>query len=112
MGHYAAEMQCDKCGNIHCKCVLKPDNTDTKKWIVETENNYTVIQVGDYDKKYATLPSKFGPVDGMPLLRRCKRKHFDLKSEAQAHAKQLIEEAIFELKKRLHELESVRSAMK
>lgn len=112
MGHYAAEMQCDKCGNTRCNCVLKPDNSDAEKWIVEIENYFTVIQVRDYDKKYATLPGKFGPVDGMPLLRRCKRKHFDVKSDAQAHAKQLIDETISELKGKLIALEAVRSVMK
>jgi hypothetical protein len=78
---------------------------------VETENNYQVIQVGEYDKKYATVPSKYGPMDGMPLLRRCKRQHFDKKQEAEAHAKQLLDELISEYEKKLSTLRETRRGL-
>jgi hypothetical protein len=110
MGHYAAEMSCSECGKLRCTCAIVP-NQDTKKWIVEIENNYQVIQVDAYDKKYATLPGKYGPIDGMPFLRRCKRKHFDIKSEAQTHAKQLLDELISEREEKLKELKEIRSVM-
>ena len=39
MGHYAAEMMCDTCGNLRCTCQAPPDPCDSK-WVLF---NYTAI---------------------------------------------------------------------
>jgi hypothetical protein len=45
MGHYAAEMQCDKCGNLRCTCPPPPDKTQNH-WVVG--DGYTVLQAQAY----------------------------------------------------------------
>ena len=108
MGHYASEMMCDRCGFTRCQCALLPPPPNTN-WIVD--NDYSVIQVCDFDVKYARVQTKYGPIDGMPMARRMGRTEFETKQGAEAHAKDLAVKALRDmeaevkaLKKRIKQL--------
>lgn len=89
MGHYAAEMQCNTCGRMHCNCVSKPD---PDKWIVD--DDFMPILTSDFDKKYST-----------PIMKRLYRKKFDTREEAYQHGTQLIRHGINDATRRMENLQ-------
>jgi hypothetical protein len=49
MGHYASEMQCDKCGNLRCTCPRDLEQTDTYFYV---DDDFTVMTGEEYVKKH------------------------------------------------------------
>lgn len=86
MGHYAAELMCDDCGNLRCTCPSKPDKT-LHHYLVDTEDQYRVITKADFIQKYTT--------QGMyPWVQLCHVKLFKKKEDAIAHVSVLAAERI------------------
>lgn len=105
MGHYLADLMCDQCGKVHCECCPTGDNSVNTNWIVD--DDFTLIRVVDFDTKYQTVPGRFGPLDGMPVMRRLNKPEFPNRWDAEIHARQLCEQAVAEAKLQLARLENL-----
>ena len=106
MGHYYADLACDKCGNIRCTCPPKKEKPN-RNWIVK--HNFTVQRVVDFDAdpKNTATQTKYGPIPQNPLLLRLGKKEFKTREEAEQHARELCEGAVEELRKRLTVMKKV-----
>ena len=95
MGHYAAEMQCDKCRSFNCTCPLPPDKT-ANHWVVAED--YQVMRAGDY------ADSKGG---NLTYLARTMRKHHPKRKDAEEEARLLCEAAVEAARAQLTRLKKV-----
>lgn len=93
MGHYAAEMQCSTCGQLHCKCLPKPDES-LKMWVVT--DDYEVMKASAFEK-----------ADGssMAYFKRVMRTHYPTKKAAKAAAREQLVAAIKDARLNLCHLE-------
>lgn len=89
MGHYYAEMACEKCGNIRCWCPMERQEPNLN-WMVDS-SDMTILTVDDFDKKYNSYDTKYGKMPGMPLLRRMGCDYFKHRSDAEKHLIKLLE---------------------
>ena len=85
MGHYYAEMACQRCGRIDCTCPPRPD-PDKFKWINDLDEDFTPIRVCDFDAKHK-----------MGILYRLHKPKFDTEQEAWAHSKTMLKDHIVHL---------------
>ena len=101
MGHYAAEMMCDKCGRVSCVCPPKPD-TDQLLWVLD---GFTPIQICDFDKKHAVHRLS-------PWVYRLDKIKYSTKAEAAAAIPALAAEHITQLKERIKKCKDDIKALK
>ena len=93
MGHYAAEMQCDKCGKLRCVCPPKPDES-LKMWVVT--DDYEVMKASAFEKADGSSMAHF---------KRIMRTHYPTKKAAKEAAREQIIAAIKDARLRLCHLE-------
>ena len=105
MGHYYAEMACNRCGRINCICPRPPDNRGSR-WINDDDPEFSPISVLEFDTKYAVIKTAYGDVNGMPMMYRLKKAEFKTQEEATAHSKVLLAEHIARLETRLVEIKA------
>lgn len=79
MGHYRSEMRCDRCEKHPCTCPRTPEPV---RWLIDSDDE--ILTTVDYDKKHATVQTKYGPIPGLPLMQRMNMKLYDKKEEAEA----------------------------
>lgn len=106
MGHYAAEMMCDDCGNLRCTCPPKKEKPN-KSWIVN--HDFTIQRVQDFDADPANNVSntKYGPIPQNPVLLRFGRQQFKNREDAEAHAREMCEQAVEATRDRLTRLKKI-----
>jgi len=93
MGHYYSEMACSDCGFIPCKCARIPDMTHIM-WLVDPAT-LDVMQVGQFDRKYAYVTNASGlTFPGNPHSRRFGSELFTAKKDAEAHRVIVIDQQI------------------
>lgn len=98
MGHYAAEMQCDKCGNLHCTCPSKKEKPN-KKFIVA--DDYQVMTVDEFDTHLRSITSV------NPLVYRVGKLEFEKREDAEVHARERCEAAIEKCRAQLTTLRNI-----
>jgi hypothetical protein len=101
MGHYFADLMCDACGEVRCRCEPIPAKK-TDPWVVD--DDFGVVRASDYQK----ANDKFG----LGYLRRMSKTHFDEKSDARAEAKKQLDAAIKTTEEQLVNLKVRRAVMK
>ena len=100
MGHYYSEMCCSDCHTIPCKCARIPDMTHTL-WLVDPAT-LDVMQVGQFDRKYAYVKTRNGmTVPGLPDSRRWGSELFTAKKDAEAHRVEVVTNQIDHLKTKM-----------
>lgn len=106
MGHYAAEMQCDKCGNLRCTCPPEPKKPN-RNFIVT--DDYRVVTVDEFDANpdNNTVRTKWGGIAMNPLLYRMGKKEFKKRTDAETHARELCEAAVEKARAQLLELKNI-----
>ena len=113
MGHYYADLMCDRCGKIRCIC--PPSNTvnNDDQWVVD--HSFNVVTIKEFDEANSTITTRFGKVKSdFKVLKRVSLKRFDSKEEAEleairlmgVHRKKLIEE-ISEIENKMARLSRV-----
>ena len=90
MGHYASEMQCDKCGKLRCIC--PPSVRNETGWIVNT--NFSVSTLEDFDREHSSIKTKWGRMPINPLLYRAGEKIYKTRLGAEKGARRRCEETI------------------
>lgn len=50
MGHYASEMQCDTCGMMRCRCIVKPTDEKLDHFVVDW--NFTICTVYEFLERH------------------------------------------------------------
>ena len=101
MGHYRADLACDTCGQVTCICA-KEDEKPNTNWIVD--DDFSVIQVCDFDRKYATIKTKHGSMPGHPLIRRANKKQYKTRKAVEKAARKQCEQAVDIVRQNLLEL--------
>lgn len=96
MGHYAAEMQCDTCGNLRCTCPPLPDTTE-QHWVVAED--YTVQRAIDYQKNCGH--------GALAYMSRMMKKHYKKREEAEEAARFACEAAVEAARTHLSRLKKV-----
>lgn len=94
MGHYAVDMQCDKCGNLRCTCPLPEDKT-LHHWVV-----------GD-DFEVMTVEQFLSKVHPASRMRALVMKRYARRSVAEKAARLRCEAAVDEARARLLELKNI-----
>lgn len=84
MGHYAAEMMCDTCGNMRCTCPPEPKKPNSDFIVTD---DYRVVTVDEFDALYARP-------DMNPCLFRMGKKQFKKRANAEKHAMEMCEFAV------------------
>lgn len=97
MGHYAAEMMCNKCGNLRCTCPVKIQKPKTG-WVVT--GDFRVITTEEDNKTYSKFPSSL-------YLHQMQRAVYKKREEAEKAALTLCEEAVETQRKHLYELKRI-----
>lgn len=77
MGHYRSEMICNTCDQHPCICPQKPAPV---LWLID--DDFSPITTIDFDKKYGTRQTKYGPVSALPLFKRVGKPTFATREEA------------------------------
>jgi hypothetical protein len=97
MGHYAAEMMCDRCGNVRCTCPPAPKKPNGN-FIVT--NDFRVVTIDEFDADPAnhSTPTSYGPVAMNPELYRVGKEEFKRRADAEEHAQRLCVETMVHLK--------------
>lgn len=91
MGHYAAEIQCDDCGNLRCTCV-RPDAKPETGWLID--NDFAVITVQEFDTKYSVHKTTYGPIPGHPRIARMHKTIYKTRANAEKGARKACEQAV------------------
>jgi hypothetical protein len=104
MGHYYADLMCNECGRVNCICPCKPEKPN-KNWVVDSD--YTVIQVHNFHKKYATIQTKYGPIPGMTVIMLMGKEQFNTRREAEEQARLMCEKAVELLRTELLALKKI-----
>ena len=93
MGHYAAEMMCNKCGNVRCTC--PPTKTVQSGWVVR---DFKVLST---DEDYAYQREKS---PGTLFVHQMTRKVYKTRINAEKAAMKACEDAVQACRERLLEL--------
>jgi hypothetical protein len=99
MGHYRADMCCDKCGVYICECVPKMDK-DKDEEIVFVIDNYKVVRSDKYIKQHK---HKFGW-----FITYMRLKHYKTEQEAIDSLDNVLFEDILVAENKIKELQEIR----
>lgn len=102
MGHYRSEMACDRCGNMRCTCPRTPTPV---QWLIDTDG--VVMTTAEHDKKHSMVKSKFGPIQGTPLIRRMRFTLYPTKEDAALAVPNWLREQIAGVNARIAECQEV-----
>lgn len=103
MGHYYADMACQKCGNLRCTCPAKPHKPE-KGWIVD--DDFMVLSLADFDaKKLKSQSKRFQPLS--PLFYRLGHTIYKSRRAAEKGAMKECERRVEETRAQLLHLKNV-----
>jgi hypothetical protein len=106
MGHYAAEMQCDTCGKLHCVCPPKTEKPN-RNFIVT--GDFKVVTVAEFDADPANTgtQTRYGRIPMNPIFYRMGKKEFKKRADAEVHARELCEAAVESARAQLTNLKNI-----
>jgi len=105
MGHYYADLMCDRCGKLPCIC---PPKAPEKRGPVFVIHEYEVLTLEEWKaKRVALLGRGAQPAD---FLAEMVIEKFPTKETAENAAKRMLDSDIRHLNQRLHRLTTLRDS--
>ncbi len=102
MGHYLAEMMCDRCRRYPCVCLVeKREDATANHWIVAED--FSVQRAGEYQRLSAKTHSAVG------FYKRMSKQHFQNREDAEEEARRQCQDALEAARAKVSELEQILS---
>jgi hypothetical protein len=105
-------MACGKCGNARCTCPPKKEKPNTNFIVTD---DFKVVTVAEFDADPANNTVKVSYLGGAvigrsplnPVARRFNKPEFKKRVDAEAHARDLCEQAVEETRAELQRLKNI-----